>query len=108
MQIIISAILITIFVGLCCYCISANINKELQQELDKTKKLNNQILTSYQNECIVSDSLYKILKQIKSQLSLLGLPECPEDELKRIPFEIVGWIEQLIMIEEERNSGLHK
>lgn len=107
MEIVINAILITIFIGLCCYCISQGINKTLQNNLDKQIQLNNQLLGLYQNERSKTDTLYKIIKHIKSQLSLLGLPECPEEELKNIPFEIVGWIEQLEIINHGENNGIH-
>lgn len=108
MEIIISAILITIGIGLCCNIIIKGIDRHLSNSLDKQIKLNNQLLGLYQNEKDRTDTLYKILKHIKSQLSLLGLPECPEEELKTIPYEIVGWIEQLVMIEENRDNGVQK
>lgn len=105
---IIGVVLITIFIGICCSCISQGINKQLGKELKELKKLNKQLLGLYQNEKSKTDTLYRILKYIKSQLSLLGLPECPKEELKNIPFEIVGWIEQLIIIEENRDNGIYK
>lgn len=105
---IIKAILVTIFVIVCLFIISEGINKTIQRELDKQTQANKQLLGLYQNECDKTDTLYKIIKYIKSQLSLLGLPECPEEELKSIPFEIVGWIEQLEKINNGEDDGLHK
>lgn len=105
---IIKIILIPIFIVLICCLISEGINKQLQKQLDTQIKFNKQLLGLYQNEKDRTDALYKILKHIKSQLSLLGLPECPIEELKNIPYEIVGWIEQLTKIEENRNNGVQK
>lgn len=39
-----SGLLLTIFIGLCCYCISQGINKDLLKKLDKQKQLNKQLL----------------------------------------------------------------
>lgn len=108
MEIIISAILLTTFVWLCCYNISQGINKSLQSELEKQKELTKEFLNLFHNEQRKTDTLYSIIKHIKSQLSLLGLTECPEEELKRIPFEIVGWIEQLEIVSKGEDSELHK
>ena len=95
MGIIIKAILITIFIGLCCYCISQGINKDLLKELDKQKQLNKQISGLYQNEQDKTDALCRIILYIRQQLSLLKLKECPEEEFKNIPFEIIEWIDML-------------
>ncbi len=95
MEIIIKALIITIFTGMCCYCISQGINKDLLKELDKQKQLNKQILGLYQNEQSRTDTLYRIIFHIRQQLSLLKLKECPEEEFKNIPFEIIEWIDML-------------
>ena len=107
MEIVINAILVTVIIGICCNIIIKGIDRYLSNSLEKQIQLNKQLLGLYQNEKDKTDTLYKILQHIKSQLSLLGLSECPEEELKNIPFEIVGWIEQL-MIEENRNNGVQK
>lgn len=107
-MIIIKAVIVTVFIGICLFIISEGINKQLEKELDRQLELNKQALELFQNEQIKTDTLYKILNHIKSQLALLGLPECPEEELKRIPFEIVGWIEQLEMISNGENNGIYK
>ena len=95
MEIIIKVLIITIFTGMCCYCISQGINKDLLKELDKQKQLNKQILGLYQNEQSRTDTLYRIIFHIRQELSLLKLKECPEEEFKNIPFEIIEWIDML-------------
>lgn len=101
MEIIIKALVITIFTGMCCYCISQGINKDLLKELDKQKQLNKQILGLYQNEQDKTDTLYRIIFHIRQELSLLKLKNCPEEEFKNIPFEIIDWIDML----EKVNNG---
>lgn len=95
MEIVIKALVITIFTGMCCYCISQGINKDLLKELDKQKQLNKQLLGLYQNEQSRTDTLYRIIFHIRQQLSLLKLKECPEEEFRNIPFEIIEWIDML-------------
>ena len=95
MEIIIKSLVITIFTGICCYCISQDINKDLLKELDKQKQLNEQFLGLYQNEQSRTDTLYRIIFHIRQQLSLLKLKECSEEEFKNIPFEIINWIDML-------------
>lgn len=108
MEIVIKAIIITIFVGICCYCISQGINKNLQKELDKQKELNKQLLGLFQNEQDKTDTLYKIIFHIRQQLSLLKLKECPEEEFKNIPFEIIEWIDMLERTSNGEDDGIHK
>lgn len=103
MKIILEAILLTAFTGMCCYCISQGINKKLQKELDKQKELNKQLLGLFQNEQDKTDTLYKIIFHIRQQLSLLKLKECPEEEFKNIPFEIIDWIDLL----EKESKGVN-
>lgn len=102
MEIVISAILITIFIGLCCNCISQGINNQLQEKLKKQVQLNNQLLGLYQNEKDKTDTLYEIIFHIKNELSLLKLKDCPEEEFKNIPFEIIDWIDLL----EKESKGV--
>ena len=101
MEIVIEAIIITAFTGMCCYCISQGINKNLIGEINKQKKLNNQIIGLYQNEQSRTDTLWRIILHIRQELSLLKLKECPEEEFKNIPFEIIEWIDML----EKVNKG---
>lgn len=108
MEIIIKALIITIFTGMCCYCISQGINKDLLKELDKQKQLNKQILGLYQNEQSRTDTLYRIIFHIRQQLSLLKLKECPEEEFKNIPFEIIEWIDMLEKVSNGDEDGIHK
>lgn len=108
MEIIIKALIITIFTGMCCYCISQGINKDLLKELDKQKQLNKQILWLYQNEQSRTDTLYRIIFHIRQQLSLLKLKECPEEEFKNIPFEIIEWIDMLEKVSNGDEDGIYK
>lgn len=108
MEIVIKGLIITIFTGMCCYCISQGINKDLLKELDKQKQLNKQILGLYQNEHDITDTLYKIIFLIRQQLSLLKLKECPEEEFKNIPFEIIEWIDMLKKVNNGDDDVLHK
>lgn len=101
MEIVIEAIIITAFTGMCCYCISQGINKNLIGEINKQKKLNNQIIGLYQNEQSRTDTLWRIILHIRQELSLLKLKECPKEEFKNIPFEIIEWIDML----EKVNKG---
>ncbi len=101
MKIVIETIIITIFTGMCCYCISQGINKNLIGEINKQKKLNNQILGLYQNEQSRTDTLWRIILHIRQELSLLKLKGCPKEEFKNIPFEIIEWIDML----EKVNKG---
>lgn len=108
MEIVIKGLIITIFTGMCCYCISQGINKDLLKELDKQKQLNKQILGLYQNEHDRTDTLYKIIFHIRQQLSLLKLKGCPEEEFKNIPFEIIEWINILEKVNNGDDDVLHK
>ena len=95
MEIIIESLVITIFVGISCYCISQGINKRLAKELENQKELNKQFIGLYQNEQSRTQTLWAIIKHIRQELSLLKLKECPEEEFKNIPFEIIDWIDVL-------------
>lgn len=108
MEIVIEAILVVIFTGICCYCISEGINKNLLEEIDRQKGLNKQILGLYQNERDKSDTLYRIILHIKQELSLLKLKDCPEEEFKNIPFEIIDWINTLEKANKGANNELYK
>lgn len=101
MEIIVKGVTIAILIAMCCYCISQNVNKEILKHLGKQKDLNKQIVGLYQNERDKTDTLYKIIFHIRKELSLLKLKECPEEEFKNIPFEIINWIDML----EKVNNG---
>lgn len=94
-EILCGAFLLTIFIGLCCYCISQGINKGLAKELEKQKELNKQFIGLYQNEQSRTQILWAIIKHIRQELSLLKLKECPEEDFKNIPYEIIEWINVL-------------
>lgn len=108
MEIVIETILITAFTGMCCYCISQGINKDLLRDLNKQKELNKQVWGLLQNEKQKTNTLYKIIFHIRQQLSLLKLKECPEEEFKNIPFEIIEWIDMLEKISNGEDNGIHK
>ena len=108
MEIIIESILATIFIGICCYCISQGINRDLLKELDKQKQFNNQIMALYQNEQDKTDTLWKIILHIRQELSLLKLKECPEEEFRNIPFEIIEWINILEKTSKGDENGIRE
>lgn len=108
MEIIIEAILVVIFTGICCYCISEGMNKNLLKEIDRQKGLNKQILELYQIERDKSDTLYRIILHIRRELSLLKLKSCPEEEFRNIPFEIINWIDKLEKVSNGDDDVLHK
>ena len=108
MEIIVKGLIIAIFIATCCCCISQGINRDLLKELDKQKQLNKQILGLYQNERDKTDTLYRIIFHIRQQLSLLKLKECPEEEFKNIPFEIIEWIDSLEKISNGDDDGIYK
>lgn len=108
MEIVIEAIMIVIFVGICCYIISEGINKQLQKELNKEKESNKQLLGLYQNEQSKTDTLYKIIFHIRDQLSLLKSKQCPQEEFKNIPFEIIEWLGMLEKVNNGDDNGIHK
>lgn len=103
MEIIIKAITISVFVAICLWIISKGINKQLKKELEHQKELNKQILSLFQNERDKSDTLYRIIFHIRNELSLLKLKDCPEEEFKNIPFEIIDWIDFL----EKESKGVN-
>ena len=108
MEVIINALVITVFTGLCCYCISQGINKNLLKNLNKQKEINNQILSLFQNEQDKTATLYRIIFHIRKELSLLKLKECPEEEFRNIPFEIIDWINTLEKVSNGDDDGIHK
>lgn len=99
-----------IFTISCLMIIREGINRDLLNENRKIKQLNEQITKLYQNEQDKTDTLYRIIFHIRQQLSLLKLKECPEEEFKNIPFEIIEWINMLERISngEEDESGIEK
>lgn len=103
MGIIIKAIAIFVFVAICLWIISEGINKQLKKELERQKKINKQILSLFQNERDKSDTLYRIIFHIRNELSLLKLKDCPKEEFKNIPFEIIDWIDLL----EKESKGVN-
>ena len=62
---------------------------------------NNTLYKLYQNECSKTDTLKKIIKEIQRELRLTQLKECPPEELKQIPKEIIAWIDLLDIGEKQ-------
>lgn len=93
-------LLISFTITVCIFFIVGMINKTL---VSSSLKLQEQLLIKTRE----TDILYKIITHIYKQLSLLKLKECPEEEFKNIPFEIIEWIEQL-MGEQKMNDENEK
>ena len=108
MEIVVKIIFVAIFVAACCFMISEGINKQKQKLLEKQKELNKQIFGLYRNEQDRVDILWKIILHIRQELSLLKLKECPDEELKNIPLEIINWIDLLEKVDRGDNNGIHK
>lgn len=94
-----------IFTISCLMIIREGINHNLLDENRKIKQLNEQITKLYQNERDKTDTLYRIIFHIRQQLSLLKLKNCPEEEFKNIPFEIIEWIDMLERISNGEEDG---
>lgn len=108
-KIFFTSIGIMLFTIACLMIIREGINFALIKENHKIKQINTQLNSLYQNKISEVDTLYKIINHIKNQLSLLKLKECPEEEFKKIPFEIIDWINQLDAIKKIGvNNGIHK
>lgn len=90
---VLKVVLIIAFVIVCLWVITAGLEKGL---ISSNIALRN-LLTSKEKE---SEILYKILKQVHHDLSLLKRKDCPEEEFKNIPYEIIHWLEELIEIKE--------
>ena len=52
-----------------------------------------------------NDLLYRTIKQIYTELKLLQLKDCPEEEFHNIPLELCQWIEKLMKIRKETEIG---
>ncbi|MCI9585686.1 MAG: hypothetical protein HFH45_03535 [Bacilli bacterium] len=48
------------------------------------------------------ETLIKIIKEIHRELSLLKSKECPDEEFKNIPYEIIEWIEELGIVNDKK------
>lgn len=89
-------LLVSFAIVVCIFFIVGAIDKTL---VSASLKLQNQLLIKEKE----TEMLYKIIINIYRQLCLLKLKDCPEEEFKNIPFEIIEWIEQL-MGEQNRND----
>lgn len=108
MEIIVKGLIIAIFIAICCYFIIKNINTALLENNKELKKTNKYLLSLYQNEADKSSTLYRIIFQVKNELSLLKRKDCPEEEFKNIPFEIIEWIDMLEKVSNGEENGIHK
>lgn len=107
-MIIIKGILITLFIGICLTLISEGINNQLLKNIDKEKEINKQVWNLLQLEKNKTTVLYATIDHIKNTLSLLKSKDCPEEELKNIPLEVVDWIEKLQKANKGESDGIHK
>lgn len=107
-MIIIKGILITLFIGICLTLISEGINNQLLKNIDKEKEINKQVWNLLQLEKNKTTVLYATIDHIKNTLSLLKSKDCPEEELKNIPLEVIDWIEKLQKVNKGESDGIHK
>lgn len=108
-KVILTSIGVTIFTIPCLMIIREGINFALIKENNRIRQMNTQLNAHYQNKISEVDTLYRIINHIKNQLSLLKLKDCPEEEFKNIPFEIIDWINQLDAVKKIGvNNGVYK
>lgn len=105
---VLAGILLCILAIVFVWCISAGVNKSIMNSLIAQKKITKQILALLQNEQDKTDTLYRIIFHIRRELSLLKSKDCPEEEFKNIPFEIIDWIDKLEKINSGDEDGLHQ
>lgn len=95
---IIKAILIAGFIICCLWIISEGINQNLEKELKNQKEINKKIIETYQLE---HKAMYDFLKMIKMQLEILKMKNISKEQFKKIPFEVINWIDNLLKQVEE-------
>ena len=88
-MIIVNLILITILIGICLTCVINLIDNKLLSENERLVEVNKQ-------EKRKVDILINILREISRELKFTQLKECPKEELKTIPKEIIYWIDELL------------
>lgn len=104
---VLAGILLCILAVVFVWCISAGVNKSIMDSLITQKEITKQTLALLQNEQDKTDTLFKIIFHIRKELSLLKLKDCPEEEFRNIPFEIIDWIDRLEEINNGDENGLH-
>lgn len=104
---VLAGILLCILAVVFVWCISAGVNKSIMDSLITQKEITKQTLALLQNEQDKTDTLFKIIFHIRKELSLLKLKDCPEEEFRNIPFEIIDWIDELEEINNGDENGLH-
>lgn len=115
-------VLLFLFIICCIWCIIFGINSQMAKDLNYMKNtladkedelhkqilLNKHLLSLYQNEQDKTDTLWKIILHIRQELSLLKLKECPEEEFRNIPFEVIEWIDTLEKSSNGDENVIHK
>lgn len=81
-------LLISICIVICVYHITNTIDRI--------------VLRLYLQEKNRTKYLSKAMKHIRSQLRLTQLKECPKEELKQIPKDMIDWIDELIDVDMVR------
>lgn len=81
-------ILIAIIITICLWFIVHMVDKSI---INENIALREWVSLKEQKE----QALWNIMKHIQSQLKLTQLKECPIEELKQIPKEMIEWIDEL-------------
>ena len=81
-------ILIAIIITICLWFIVHMVDKAI---INENIALREWISLKEQKE----QALWNIMKHIQNQLKLTQLKECPIEELKQIPKEMIEWIDEL-------------
>ena len=105
---VLAGILLCILAVVFVWCIAAGVNKSIMNSLITQKEITKQTFALLQNEQDKTDTLFKIIFHIRKELSLLKLKDCPEEEFRNIPFEIIDWIDKLEKINNGDEDGLHQ
>lgn len=93
-------ICIAIIIVICLYFIIKMIDDEIL-------KRNEELVNLYTIQYNTINTLKKIIKEIQRELKFTQLNECPKEELKQIPKEIIEWID-LLELEKENNAYKNK
>lgn len=88
------ALLISIFIVICLYFIIHMIDKKTLNRNEQLSDLNK----AYARK---AELLLKIIYEIQRELKFTQLKDCPKEELRQIPKEIIEWIDELFNGEEQ-------
>ena len=86
-------ILIFLLIITCLHIIKSRLEKAIVEE-------NKALLNIIQCKNQENELLYRILRQVRNDLALLKLKDCPEEEYKNIPLELLEWLEELFRTKE--------